>query len=100
MSETMCKQKLESVLKSNSKIKSILVTGKRNEEGVFVKNSMAIIIDSNDTIRGLALVKLQELIKTSLGFDVKVYEKCELELDSNLKTKLINFGKPLIINAM
>lgn len=99
MSETMCKEKLGAIFNKYSNIKQILITGKRNTgDNTFIKGSMVVVIDSNDTIRGLALAKVQDDIEHILGFDIEMYERCELELDKNLKAKIVNLGKPLVIS--
>lgn len=98
MSETLCKEKLGVMLNKYPKIKQIIVTGKRNSDGTFVKGSMIVVVDSNDSIRGLALAKVQDDIEQVLGFSIEMYERCELELDKNLKAKVVNVGKALLIS--
>lgn len=89
LDKMLCSQKLEGLFKSYPTIEQFGIVGKRNSDGGLVKEGMIIVVYSNDTIKGLELAKLQSNIEFALGFKVGVYERCELELDENLKNKVI-----------
>lgn len=89
MSEMVCKEKLSVLLNTNSKIRKIYVTGDRNTKGEFSKTSLTVVVDSNDTIRGLSLARLQSDIESLLDCKITMYELSELDLDKTLKQKIM-----------
>ena len=95
MTEAVCRERLAVLLKNNL-IDKIYVVGDKNSKGEFIKSAMTVVVDSKDRIKGLSLAKLQSEVESLLDTKVNLYELIELQLDDNLKEKLMK-NKPLVI---